>query len=118
MHQHFNDVDQYLRQQFDIQLRAEIIREMVQLPKPAHILDCGCGNGSISLQFQSPHTSITLIDISENMIDKARSLVKVEHSHRVALFCTDAVDFDAAEKYDLVLGIGLLAHVDCVSTTI
>ena len=68
---HFNNVDQYLHQGFDIKVRIEIVKELVGMPERANIIDFGCGDGSISLQFQAKSNFITLIDISENMLERA-----------------------------------------------
>ena len=58
---HFNNVDQYLRQKFDIRVRAEIVKELMGKLENIDIIDFGCGDGSISLQFQSLTNHITLV---------------------------------------------------------
>lgn len=115
---HFNNVDRYLRQRFDIDLRSEIVNELVGSPENATILDLGCGDGSISLQFQSENNALTLVDISENMLQRARLKIQPEYHGQVELVQADVNSFSPEKKYDLILGIGLLAHVDSVKETI
>ena len=115
---HFNEVDKYLHQGFDIKVRGEIVNELMGAPCDIDIIDFGCGDGSISLQFQSKNNKITLVDISENMLNRARLNMDPKYSDSIEFVLTDADSFFCNKQYDLVLGIGLLAHVDSITKTI
>lgn len=115
---HFNNIDHYLRQRFDIRVRAEIVRELTGEIEGLDIIDFGCGDGSISLQFQSDDNLITLVDLSENMLQRARSNILPGNCKRVELFHTKVNEFSTEKKYDLIICIGLLAHVDSVYQTL
>jgi len=118
VYSHFNQVDQYLNQRFDIKLRAEIVKELIGIPENADILDLGCGDGSISLQFQFTNNHLTLVDLSENMLEQARLKIQPGYHDRIDLFQADVNSFSTEKKYDLILAMGLLAHVDSVKETI
>ena len=61
---------------------------------------------------------ITLLDISENMLKRARLNTYPDCSEFVEFLLSDVGSFNTKKKYDVALGIGLLAHVDSVSKTI
>ncbi|MCD4736099.1 MAG: class I SAM-dependent methyltransferase [Bacteroidales bacterium] len=115
---HFNNVEQYLRQRFDIRVRAEIVRELTGKLENVDIIDLGCGDGSVSIQFQSATNHITLVDISENMLEKANLNIKPEYSKNIKCIKSDVSSFVPPKKYDVVIGLGLLAHVNCIHGTL
>jgi 2-polyprenyl-3-methyl-5-hydroxy-6-metoxy-1,4-benzoquinol methylase len=78
------------------------------------ILDLGCGDGSLSIQFGTRAASLTLVDFSEAMLDRARALVPAKHASHVEFVCSDLMHFNPGRRYDIVLCIGVLAHVESV----
>ena len=115
---HFNNVDRYLRQKFDIRVRAEIVKELMGKLENIDIIDFGCGDGSISLQFQSLTNHITLVDISENMLERASLNIRPEYAHNIKTIKSDVLSFVSLKKYDVVMGLGLIAHVDSIPKTL
>lgn len=116
---HFNTVDHYLNQQFDIRIRSEIVNELIGgEPENMNILDLGCGDGSISLQFQSETNDLTLVDLSENMLEQARLKILDGHAGHVALVRAEAESFSPDKHYEIIIATGLLAHVDSVEKTL
>jgi cyclopropane fatty-acyl-phospholipid synthase-like methyltransferase len=109
---YFADAERYLRGNHRIQLRREIVAELIGTPRNKRILDLGCGNGAISLPFAHAN-EVLLVDNSAAMISAVRA-------HAASLGITDyeAVQSDVAKlqtnPVDIVLAIGLLAHVDNV----
>ncbi|RPJ69516.1 MAG: hypothetical protein EHM20_16350, partial [Alphaproteobacteria bacterium] len=61
----FNKPELYLKNQTLIEIRKIITRKLVEETIPKQILDLGCGNGSISLQFLSSSTHVVMVDLSE-----------------------------------------------------
>ena len=110
----FEAPERYLdRREFDIRIRAETVQEFTQGRIFDCILDIGCGNGSISLPLLTPQRRLTLLDISSNMLATARGKIPPDLMNNVELvnegFMTAPLEPGA---YDLVLCIGVLAHVD------
>src|SRR6267143_3126338 len=109
----FEQPQQYLsRRAFEIQIRAETVKELVARSNEKRILDIGCGDGSISLPLLTETTRITLLDLSSSMLAIARSKVPPQVAENVE---TINQDFAAAQfvpqSFDVVLCIGVLAHV-------
>jgi len=80
---------------------------------PANILDIGCGNGSLSLQFLTDQNKLTLLDVSEEMLAIARLAIPNIHRSNVQTVYGDLMTADLPRgTFDLILCMGVLAHVD------
>lgn len=114
----FDKPEKYLKDDYDISIRALIVRELLGDVSNIKMLDIGCGDGSISLQFSSDTNQITLVDISEKMLELARnntSDIYIENSEYIN---SDLLSYETNEQFDIVLCIGVLAHVDSIEQTI
>lgn len=110
----FSQTEQYLhKMDFNIRVRKELVESFVGDAVLESILDIGCGNGAISIPLLRPYNQLTLVDVSSNMLAIARSHIPTEFSSNVE---TINEDFMTAElqfqPYDLILCLGVLAHVD------
>jgi len=110
----FEKPQRYLcRREYDIRVRRETVQELVEGRNFTRILDIGCGDGSISLPLLTDGRQLTLVDMSSSMLTLARAKVPAELVKHVELinydFLTAPVD---SATYDLILCIGVLAHVD------
>ena len=56
-----------------MRIRIETVREFLKNPRFGHILDIGCGDGSISLPLLTTENRLTLLDMSEGMLARAKS---------------------------------------------
>ena len=109
----FEQPQRYLsRRAFEIQIRAETVKELVTRSNEIRILDIGCGDGSISLPLLTETTRVTLLDLSSSMLAIARSKVPPQFRENVETINQDfaAAKFDP-QSFDVVLCIGVLAHV-------
>lgn len=109
----FDEPKNYLaRNSFDIRVRAETTEALLEGRKFATIIDVGCGDGSVSLPLLSAQRRLTLLDISPNMLSLAKSRVTQGLAANVDLINADfvATPFSSG-SYDLVICIGVLAHV-------
>jgi ubiquinone/menaquinone biosynthesis C-methylase UbiE len=104
----------YLKSRSVIQIRMVAIREMLTGIKKSKILDLGCGDGSLSLQFLPEVNLITLVDFSDNMLNICRNKVARQWEDRVEFIAQDINLFAPKQKYDIVICMGVLSHVNSV----
>lgn len=114
----FNQTERYLKNNGNIEIRLQVVREMVGDVHNVNILDLGCGNGSIALQFLNRSNHVTLVDISQEMLEVARQHTPAECRMNVEYINDDLALHVASVQYDLVLCLGVLAHVELVESTI
>lgn len=116
----FEDAEWYFsRRAFDIRIRAETVQELVSLSDDARVLDIGCGDGSISLPLLTAKSRLTLLDISSNMLSIAKSKVPAGLEGNTETVNQDFMEAKfAPHSFDLILCIGVMAHVaspaDCI----
>jgi ubiquinone/menaquinone biosynthesis C-methylase UbiE len=116
----FDHRENYLdKRQLDIRLRTETVNSLVEGKGYTDILDIGCGDGSISIPLLSSRTYLTLLDISTGMLSFARSRITADLASRVKFVNQDfmAAPFEK-EAFDLVICLGVLAHVAAPSDVI
>jgi ubiquinone/menaquinone biosynthesis C-methylase UbiE len=115
----FAQPERYLKRDFNIRLRAEIVQGFVGDNKLESILDIGCGNGAISLPLLRQDNRLTLLDISASMLSIASSYIPPELSGNVAIINEDFMRAELpTQSYDLILCLGVLAHIDSPSDAI
>lgn len=107
----FSTPSRYLDRNPFIDRRAEIVRAMVGDPTGAAVLDLGCGDGRISLQFAAEVRRLTLADPSREMLDVARVSIPATMADRVTLTQASVETITSTEHFDVVLCLGVLAHV-------
>ncbi|MBX2898809.1 MAG: class I SAM-dependent methyltransferase [Cyclobacteriaceae bacterium] len=108
----FEKPETYLHKNYGIQVRAYLVKNIV--PKQSRtILDVGCGNGGVSWQFLETH-HITFLDFSNNMIELVRSRLQAKGISNNSLVSTSVLDFRPTEKFEVILAIGVLAHLPSV----
>jgi len=109
----FENTDLYLTYDYNLQIRQETVASFIKNLDFHSVLDMPCGTGTISLPMLDKCTNITLIDISANMVNLAKKNIP-ENKKQKALFIND--DFFKLDipnnSYDMVLCLGLLAHVN------
>jgi SAM-dependent methyltransferase len=99
--------------QYDVRIRAETVKSLAQGLHYQRALDIGCGDGSISLPLIGPGKRLTLIDVSENMLSLVRSKIPPELAGSVEVRNEDFMTAPfCPESFDLVVCLGLMAHVD------
>ena len=73
---------------------------LFKLPKTAKIIDVGGGDSLfIDTLLENSYTDITVLDISENAINKAKNRLK-EKANSVKWVVCDITEFEPLEKYD------------------
>lgn len=115
---YFDSPEAYLGGNSTIPARVEIIKGMLEGRSFAAFAELGCGDGSIGLSLLDGSRSLTLVDISPNMLERARGKVPSALRANVEFHVDDAGSFGGGRKYDLVLCIGVLAHVASVDALV
>jgi ubiquinone/menaquinone biosynthesis C-methylase UbiE len=99
--------------QFDIRIRLETVDALTEGLSFNRILDIGCGDGSISLPLLTRCEKVTLLDLSTNMLAMASKRIPSNRIKDVQLVNRGLLDAKLeAQAFDLILCIGVLAHVD------
>jgi cyclopropane fatty-acyl-phospholipid synthase-like methyltransferase len=109
VHNFFNETQNYLHRDFGVRIRAEIIADLIQ-PKSSYILDTGCGDGGVSIQFLADNR-VVFLDLSDNMLELVRKKIQPQLLSKATILNTAFSDFHSVEKFDVILAIGLLAHL-------
>jgi ubiquinone/menaquinone biosynthesis C-methylase UbiE len=112
---YFDEPDRYLRLRYYIDTRAAIVREVCGEVTNARILEVGCGDGSISRQFcKRGENHVVLLDISRSMILIAKRRLSRQHPHGCtpSFVVGDEHCLSDTPVFDLVLALGVLAHVN------
>ena len=83
-------------------------------PHARHVLDVGCGAGNYSLKLleQIPNLDVTLIDLSQPMLDRATERVSRATTGSVRAIQGDIRGIDLPEQgFDIVLAAAVLHHL-------
>jgi 2-polyprenyl-3-methyl-5-hydroxy-6-metoxy-1,4-benzoquinol methylase len=93
--------------------RFQFVMENAEPIAGKTILDAGCGGGRFSVEFAKRSAKkVTGIDISENMINLARRMVKDAKVENICDFHKSSiVGFQPGMKYDLSIAIGIFDYL-------
>ncbi|MCC6580132.1 MAG: class I SAM-dependent methyltransferase [Phycisphaeraceae bacterium] len=85
-------------------------------PRAASLLDIGCGAGNYSLKMleRLPNLSVTLVDLSQPMLDRAQGRITqvLSKSNRISAIQGDVRAIDLGrERHDIVLAAAVLHHL-------
>jgi SAM-dependent methyltransferase len=107
-------------------LSEPIVREVRRLALDAlhldvagkRILDVGCGDGSLSLPYASDSAELTLVDFSPVMLAAAARNAAAAPPGKVRIVEGDLMSLDLGGDFDLVLCLGVLAHLSSIELAI
>jgi len=114
----FDNTEVYLRKDFGVSVRAIAVRSLLGELNSSAILDLGCGDGRVSLQYLSYSNKLTLVDLSEKMLERARVNTSGALKRNVEYVNQDFLDLAWKDSFDVVLCIGVLAHVVSVENAV
>lgn len=86
----------------------------VTTPHAKELLDVGCGGGNYSLKLlQSlPNLNVTLVDLSQQMLDCATRRIRPQTLGTVAAIHSDMRELDLGqERFDIILASAVLHHL-------
>jgi len=80
----------------------------------AHLLEVGCGGGNYTLKLleRMPGLNVTLVDLTQAMLDLAVPRVRAKATGSVEAICADIRDLDfGKDRFDIVLASAVLHHL-------
>lgn len=100
----------------DAQISLELLTSAAKAikPKASTVLDLGCGAGNYTLKmlFKVPNLNSTLIDLSQNMLDKAYERVLEATTGKVETIQGDIRDIELPKNhFDIILAGAVLHHL-------
>ena len=100
----------------DAPLAMALVAEAAAATSPHawHVLDVGCGAGNYSLKLleRLPNLDVTLIDLSQPMLDRAASRVGPATTGQVTTHQGDIREIELLDgKFDIVLAAAVLHHL-------
>lgn len=113
VHDFFDTPERYLGKDFGIRVRRRVVSDVIGKLTNQRVLDVGCGDGRISLQF-AKENKISLLDLSENMLELAKGNTPDVCRSNVHFQRGDVMQLESDNAYDLILAIGVTAHVECI----
>ncbi len=104
----------YLKKDFNIRMRAEIVKSLAGPICGSKILDLGCGDGFISRQYLNNGNLVFMVDVSEDMLELARTAAPETGSFECKYIRANFLDYAFSERFDVILCLGVLAHVPSI----
>lgn len=111
---YFEKPERYLRNDFGVRIRADIVGELARALPPGDVLDAGCGDGRVSAPLLADGRRVTFLDASQPMLDRAKRGVPPELAVAATFVHGTLETMGGEPRFALVLLMGVLAHVDSV----
>jgi 2-polyprenyl-3-methyl-5-hydroxy-6-metoxy-1,4-benzoquinol methylase len=110
----FEDAPRYLKsRRVDMMMRTEAVHSFASGIKRQDFMDIGCGDASISLPLLTSGSRLTLLDLSSNMLARAKQNAPETIVKNIVFRNEDFKDaiFEPG-SFDLIVTVGVVAHVD------
>lgn len=83
-------------------------------PQATHVLDIGCGAGNYSLKLLQalPNLNVTLVDLSQPMLERAAQRIRPVTAGQVRTFQADIRELELGEaQFDIILAAAVFHHL-------
>lgn len=117
VHSFFNNPGNYLHRRFGIWLRVELVSGFLGELENKRILDAGCGDGSLSINYLQ-RNNVVFCDVAENMLKIVEKRIPEQLKSSATLYHGPLEKYSDISQFDVILCVGLLAHVNSVERTI
>lgn len=112
----FSNLDTGQQATVDAALAMDLVTAAAALvtPRARHVVDVGCGAGNYTLKLLSrlPNLDVTLIDLSQPMLERAQQRVRPATSGMITTVQGDIRDIDLGEGgCDIILAAAVLHHL-------
>jgi tRNA (cmo5U34)-methyltransferase len=112
----FSSLDMGQTTTVDAVLAMDLITKAAALasPRASHVLDVGCGAGNYTLKLlhRLPDVDVTLVDLSEPMLERAVERIRAISSGEITAIQGDIREIDlGVERFDIVLAAAVLHHL-------
>ena len=109
---YFDRPENYVGWRPYIDARTEILRDLCGELRELAVLDVGCGDGSLSIPFLEAGNRVAYVDALPAMIEAARALAARVPAAQATFEVCELERYDTARRFDLILALGVLAHVE------
>jgi 2-polyprenyl-3-methyl-5-hydroxy-6-metoxy-1,4-benzoquinol methylase len=106
---YFSDTDKYAVRNPIIKLRRTVLHDMIGDIEGKSILDVGCGEGSLTIDYVSEN-KLTFLDITSEMLELVKSRIPEEFSPNASFVKADIMEYDTDLKFDIIVCVGVFAH--------
>jgi len=94
---------------FQVHCMMDFLKKEFEISKFGDVIEVGCGHGANSKYLQGHYQNFLGVDYSSELIKIAKARYGNSHSR----FAIDNIkDIDKHGQFDLIIGIGILHHVD------
>jgi 2-polyprenyl-3-methyl-5-hydroxy-6-metoxy-1,4-benzoquinol methylase len=114
----FDNADKYLRGNSAISVRVSLISDMIKDLSYSDYVELGCGDGTIALSLLDENKKLVLVDISNEMIRRAKEKTPPDLVNNVEYIVCDIYSYKPNVEFDLVICVGVLAHVPSIEELI
>lgn len=113
----FNKPENYLHRKYGVWLRVALVSEFLGCLENKKILDAGCGDGSLSINYLKSN-QVVFCDVAENMLALVQKRIPEPFMASAIFHNGPLEEYPAAFQFDVILCVGVLAHVNSVEHTI
>jgi len=92
------------------------IRRYIQLSDLTHVLEVGCGAGSLLLDYLPKAQHVTLVEISQKAIDYVQSIVPQEYLHKITCKLESIISIHAENQYSCIIINSVIQYLPSIKS--
>lgn len=107
---YFKETGKYTIKNPIIKLRKRIVRDVIGQINNKLVLDVGCGDGSLTIEYIS-NNQISFLDITNEMLDIVKSKISSDNQVNAEYINSDILNLQTEKNFDIIVCIGVFAHI-------